>query len=112
VTEQNGWQERMDRFERAMGHLLETQAGQQTAIDKLLLLQQRADININRTLDLVESLAVAQRETDEELKATNRIVAELATAQRRTEGAMAETNERLNALIRVVDDIVRRENRN
>lgn len=105
MVEQNGWQERMDRFERAMGRLLETQAGQQTAIDKLLLLQQRADININRTLDLVESLAEAQKSTDEELKATNRMVGELAGAQKQTE-------ERLNALIRVVDDVIRRENRN
>ena len=100
-----GWQERMDRFERALGHLLETQAGQQTAIDKLILLQQRADENINRTLGVVESVAEAQREN-------GRDIARLSAAQQRTDAVMAEMGERLNALIRVVDDVVRRENRN
>jgi hypothetical protein len=60
----NGWKERMDRFERGLEHLLQTQAGQQITVDKILqaqsnLLQAQAKNEelLGQALDAINSLA-------------------------------------------------------
>ena len=54
----NGHDEsRMDRFERGLEHLLETQAGQQTAIDKILEAQRKNEALMGQALEAINSLA-------------------------------------------------------
>ncbi|MBK5292612.1 MAG: hypothetical protein JJE04_13160 [Acidobacteriia bacterium] len=49
--------DRMDRFERGLEHLLETQAGQQTTIDKILEAQRKNEVLMGQALEAINSLA-------------------------------------------------------
>lgn len=112
MPETNGdWRERMDRFERGLAHLLENQARHEqwlvrhdAAMDKLLSSQQQLLTAQVLLTDRVEKVA----QSVERLSAK---VSELAIAQKHTDSVIAETNERLNALIQIIDGVVRRENR-
>jgi len=58
VSNGNGHEEsRMDRFERGVEHLLEAQACQQTAIDKILESQGKRDVLMGQALETINSLA-------------------------------------------------------
>jgi hypothetical protein len=48
---------RMDRIERGLEHLLQTQAGQQTAIDRILEAQRKNEILMGQALEAINSLA-------------------------------------------------------
>jgi len=83
VREDNGnrsWQEHIERHDRLITHILEQQDDFRTDLGALL----KAQIQMTE----------AQREA--------------AEAQRRTDEKMAETTEKLNALIDIVDGLVRR----
>jgi len=55
MAEENGWRERMDRFERGLGHLFETQARHEGMIDRLLQAQRTALDSINALARIAES---------------------------------------------------------
>jgi hypothetical protein len=57
MSESNGSTDRMDRFERGLEHLLETQAGQQTTIDKILQAQRKNEVMMAQALEAINSLA-------------------------------------------------------
>ena len=95
---------RMDRFDRGLQHLLETQAKNAAAaevrFEKIERNQQELQSDFSQLLKAQVLLVDAQLKTNEKLDA-------LVESQRKTDEKLRETGEKLDALIRVVDDIVR-----
>ena len=98
--------DRMDRFERGLEHLAEAQASHEAAAEtRFQAAEARFQVlteALTRLTGVVEHLAEAQRAYGEE---TDRRFRE---ARRETDERFRDTGERLNALIRVVDDLVRK----
>jgi hypothetical protein len=86
MSEQNG-ASRLDRLEKLMAML----------IDDHLQFQQEH-----------KQLLTAQILTNDQVQKLSVIVAEIGQAQKRTEEKFEEVGDKLNALIHVVDDVIRK----
>ena len=118
MSEANGWRERMDRFDRGMEHLLQSQAMHAerltrhdaeiadlfTAHKHLLTAQIVLTERVDKMAERVDKMA----DRVDKLAAS---VAELTEAQKRNVEAEKRTDDRLNALVAVVDDLVRHDKR-
>lgn len=87
MSEQNG-ASRLDRLEKLMAMLID---------DHLLQFQQEH-----------KQLLTAQILTNDQVQKLSVIVAEIGQAQKRTEEKFEEVGDKLNALIHVVDDVIRK----
>jgi division protein CdvB (Snf7/Vps24/ESCRT-III family) len=97
MSESNGSTERMDRVERGLERLEE--AVEKIADSQRNLLTAQV-LFVDETRARLGELAGAQMHTDQN-------VGKLAAAHERTEQNLAEATDKLNALIGVVDGIVR-----
>jgi hypothetical protein len=102
VASNGDWWERVERLERGIEHLLRVSAENSSRADddvdsdepltKLIELQQRSAEHLNRVLDIVERSEEARQESE-----------------KRAEESRVEVDERLNALIKIVDELIRRQ---
>lgn len=104
----------MDRIERAIEHLLEVQARYETRsdnwerhfevidarLDRITAVQDRHERDFDGLMEIV------QRNSEAHAKVA-RDIDGLREAMQRNADAQRDTDERLNALIKVVDDLVR-----
>ena len=101
--------DRMDRFERGLERLLSVQAEHQTRLDRIEREAERTQSQIREQGENIHGLidvAQAHQASLERL-----IVFSEETAQRFRDSAVRsrETDERLNALIKIVDEVVRKQ---
>ncbi len=107
--EKNG--SRLDRIERGLEHLLETQARHAAAaevrFERIERTQQEFRSDLSQLLKAQVVLVDAQLTTNENLAALAEAQPKTVESQRKTDEKLRETGEKLDALIQVVDDIVR-----
>lgn len=89
---------------RSHGQLEATQARQQEMMGTLTESQHTLTNSLHELAGVVRELAVAQMRTDER-------VHELALLQKEHAEAQKQTRENIDALVRVVDELIRRDGR-
>jgi chromosome segregation ATPase len=106
---------RLDRIENAIAHLVETQAHQEMRLDRFMQALERIERNQQQLLTAQVLLTDAQRKTEEKLgllaDSHLRLVENqqrLEAVQQRLAETQQHTEERLNALIQIVDELIRR----
>jgi len=120
---------RLDRIENAIAHLVETQAHQEMRLDRFMQALERIERNQQQLLTAQVLLTDAQRKTEEKLglladshlrlvenqqrqETEQRRLAQtqqdIAEALQRLAETQQHTEERLNALIQIVDELIRR----
>jgi len=111
----NGHEEsRMDRFERGLEHLLQSVARHDVQIAALADRQNAIDSSVEKVLDAQRQLLTAQVVFVDETRKAFSLVADAqqksADAQRRTDEKIQELSGKVDTLIDVVDNVIRREN--
>jgi len=115
-TNGSNWEQRMDRFERGLEHLAQNSAKHDEEISALTAKVSEIAALLNRTLGVVGAIAEAQKQLTEAQKQAaeaQKQAAEahkqLAEAHKQLAEGQKDTDSKLNALIGVVDDLIRRD---